>query len=123
MVTYRRLRAGGENTLTIVFVQSNVLEYGNAKVSPKLYRLEMNNFILDKTNKMLDIINWRFGNMKKRRRTIVVSGILICLTGAGLMFEGTNLSETTTNIATVLGITGIGLIATATQKRVMEKRR
>lgn len=123
MVTYRRLRAGGENTLTIVFVQSNVLEYGNAKVSPKLYRLEMNNFILDKTNKMLDIINWRFGNMKKRRRTLVVSGILICLTGAGLMFEGTNLSETTTNIATVLGITGIGLIATATQKRVMEKRR
>ena len=33
------------------------------------------------------------------------------------MFNGAILGETTTNVATVLGITGIGLIAT--QKRAM----
>jgi len=33
------------------------------------------------------------------------------------MFDGAILGETTTNVATVLGITGIGLIAT--QKRTL----
>ena len=33
------------------------------------------------------------------------------------MFDGAILGETTTNIATILGITGMGLIAT--QKRAM----
>jgi hypothetical protein len=42
---------------------------------------------------------------------------LVCLAGTGLMFNGAILGETTTNVATVLGITGIGLIAT--QKRAM----
>jgi hypothetical protein len=35
------------------------------------------------------------------------------------MADGAILGETTTNVATVLGITGIGLIATSTQKRAM----
>jgi hypothetical protein len=35
------------------------------------------------------------------------------------MFDGAILGETTTNIATILGITGIGLIATSTQRRAI----
>jgi hypothetical protein len=73
--------------------------------------------MLDKVNKMLDIIKWRLRNTKKYRKTLFALGILICLTGAALMFDGAILGETTTNVATVLGITGIGLIAT--QKRTM----
>jgi energy-converting hydrogenase Eha subunit H len=66
---------------------------------------------------MLDIIKWRLRNTKKHRKILFVLGILICLAGAGLMFDGAILGETTTGIATVLGITGIGLIAT--QRRAM----
>jgi hypothetical protein len=75
--------------------------------------------MLDKNNKMLDIINWRARNMKKYKKILFVLGILISLAGAGLMFDGAILGETTTNIATVLGITGICLIAT--QRRTMNK--
>ena len=73
--------------------------------------------MLDKDNKMLDIVKWRLRTTKKYRKILFVLGILICLAGAALMFDGAVLGETTTNIATVLGITGIGLIAT--QKRAM----
>jgi hypothetical protein len=73
--------------------------------------------MLDKVNKMLDIIKWRTRNTKKYRKILFGSGILICLSGAALMFDGAILGETTTNIATVLGITGIGLIAT--ERRAM----
>ena len=73
--------------------------------------------MLDEANKMLDIIKWRLRNTKKYRKILFVLGILICLTGAALMFDGAILGETTTNVATVLGITGIGLIATSTQRR------
>jgi hypothetical protein len=55
--------------------------------------------------------------MKEYRRILFVLGILICLAGSGLMFDGAILGETTTNIAIILGITGIGLITT--QKRAM----
>jgi energy-converting hydrogenase Eha subunit H len=58
-------------------------------------------------------------NTKKYRKALFVLGILICLAGAGLMVDGAILGETTTNVATVLGITGIGLIATSTQRRAM----
>jgi energy-converting hydrogenase Eha subunit H len=75
--------------------------------------------MLDKSNKMLDIIKWRSRNTEKYRKILFVLGILICLAGAGLMFDGAILGETTTNVATVLGITGIGLIATSTQRRAM----
>jgi hypothetical protein len=54
--------------------------------------------------------------MKEYRRILFVLGILICLAGSGLMFDGAILGETTKNVATVLGITGICLIATATQR-------
>jgi hypothetical protein len=73
--------------------------------------------MLDKDNKMLDIIKWRLRNTKKYREILFVLGILICLAGAGLMFDGAILGETTTNVATALGITGICLIAT--QRRAM----
>jgi len=68
--------------------------------------------MLDKVNKKLDIVKWRPRNTKKYRKILFVLGILVCLAGAGLMFDGAILGETTTNIATVLGITGICLIAT-----------
>ena len=73
--------------------------------------------MLDKNNKMLDIIKWRPRNTKKYKKILFVLGILICLAGAGLMFDGAVLGETTANVATVLGITGICLIAT--QRRAM----
>jgi len=38
-------------------------------------------------------------------------GVLLCLVGALLMFEGSVLGERTTGIATMIGIVGIGLIA------------
>jgi energy-converting hydrogenase Eha subunit H len=68
--------------------------------------------MLDRTNKMLDIIKWRLRKTKKYRKILFVLGIVICLAGAGLMFDGAILGETTTNVATVIGIIGIGLIAT-----------
>jgi hypothetical protein len=58
-------------------------------------------------------------NTKTDRNLLFGSGILVCLAGTGLMFNGAILGETTTNVATVLGITGIGLIATSTQRRAM----
>jgi len=66
---------------------------------------------------MLDIIKWRPRNMKKYRKTVFVLGILICLAGIAVMFDGAIRGEITTNVATVLGITGMDLIAT--QKRTM----
>jgi len=68
--------------------------------------------MLDKDNKMLDIIKWRLRNTKEHSKILFFLGILICLAGAALMFDGAILGVTTTNIATVLGITGICLIAT-----------
>ena len=73
--------------------------------------------MLDKINKMLDMIKWGSRNMKTYKKKLFGLGILICLVGAGLMFDGAILGETTTNVATVLGITGMCLIAT--QRRAM----
>jgi len=73
--------------------------------------------MLDKNNKKLDIVKWGSRNTKKYRKTLFGLGILICLAAAGLMFDGAILGETTTNVATVLGIMGIGLIAT--QRKAM----
>ncbi len=69
---------------------------------------------------MLDMIKWRLRNTKKTRKILLGLGILICLIGAGLMFDGVILGETTTGIATVLGIIGIGLIATTSQRKAMD---
>lgn len=41
------------------------------------------------------------------------AGLVIALIGAALMFEGSVLGENTTGIAIVVGIVGIGLIATS----------
>jgi len=73
--------------------------------------------MLDKYNKMLDIVKCSWTNMKTYKKILFVLGILICLAGVGLMFDGAILGETTTNVATVLGITGICLIAT--QRKAM----
>ncbi len=40
-------------------------------------------------------------------------GLLLALTGALLMWDGSILGENTTGIATVMGIVGISLIATS----------
>ena len=56
---------------------------------------------------------------EKYKKILFVLGILVCLAGAGLMFDGAILGETTTGISTLLGITGIGLIATSTQRRAI----
>jgi hypothetical protein len=61
---------------------------------------------------MLDIVKWSWTNMKTYKKILFVLGILICLAGAGLMFDGAILGKTTGNVTTVLGITGMRLIAT-----------
>ena len=67
--------------------------------------------MLDITNKKLDIIKWRPRNTTTNRNLLFISRIVVCLAGTGLMFDGAIPSKTT-SIATVLGIKGIGLIAT-----------
>ena len=66
---------------------------------------------------MLELVRWKLRKTKTYKKILFGLGILICLAGAGLIFDGAILGETTTNVATVLGITGISLIAT--QKRTM----
>ncbi|MBN2585647.1 hypothetical protein JXA59_03330 [Patescibacteria group bacterium] len=46
-------------------------------------------------------------------RPLFILGILLALTGAFLMWNGSILGENTTGIATIIGIVGIGLIATS----------
>ena len=46
-------------------------------------------------------------------KPLFILGILVALTGAFLMWNGSILGENTTGIATVIGIVGIGLIATS----------
>ena len=75
--------------------------------------------MLDIVNKMLDIVKFRSRNMEGLRRILFVLGVLICLAAALLMFDGEILGETTTNVATVLRITGICLIAS--QRRAMNR--
>jgi len=49
----------------------------------------------------------------RREYVSFVLGLSLCLIGAFLMFEGNILGERTTGWATVIGIVGIGLIATS----------
>jgi len=46
-------------------------------------------------------------------KPLFISGVLLALTGAFLTWNGHILGENTTGIATVIGIVGIGLIATS----------
>ena len=40
-------------------------------------------------------------------------GVLVCLAGAFLMFQGSILGERTTGLATIVGIIGIGIITSS----------
>ena len=53
------------------------------------------------------------------RHMLLAFGVLVCLIGSFLMFDGSILGENTTGIATVTGIIGIGTIAWARKR--MEK--
>ena len=46
-----------------------------------------------------------------------VLGILIALTGAAIMFHGDVFGENNSGIAIVIGIVGIGLIATSNRQK------
>jgi hypothetical protein len=48
-------------------------------------------------------------------------GVLVCLTGAFLMFNGSILGESTTGIATVVGIIGIGIITSSNKAALAAK--
>ena len=50
---------------------------------------------------------------KKTFLPLFITGLVLALAGAFLMFNGDVLGENTTGIATVIGIIGIGLIATS----------
>jgi len=52
---------------------------------------------------------------KGRRISIIlfIAGICIALIGAGIMFHGNLFGESNSGIATIIGIIGIGLIATS----------
>jgi len=45
------------------------------------------------------------------KKVLFILGIVLALTGAAIMFEGSLFGERTTSIATVMGIVGICLIA------------
>ena len=51
-----------------------------------------------------------------------VLGISLCLIGVFLMVEGSILGERTTGIATVVGIVGIGFIATSGVRLLKPKK-
>jgi hypothetical protein len=50
-------------------------------------------------------------------------GLLLCLIGGFLMFQGSILGERTTGIARVVGIIGIGLIASTKTPALAVKRK
>lgn len=52
----------------------------------------------------------------KGQHIIKALGIIACLIGATLMLKGTVFGERTTEIATIVGIAGIGLISTSARK-------
>jgi hypothetical protein len=52
-------------------------------------------------------------NRSKTSRTLFIAGICIALIGAGIMFHGNFFRERNSGIATIIGIIGIGLMATS----------
>jgi hypothetical protein len=55
-------------------------------------------------------------------RTILKAiGVLVCLTGGFLMYNGSILGESTTGIATVVGIIGIGIITSSNKAALATK--
>ena len=55
--------------------------------------------MLDKDNEMLDIKKMSWGNMYKNLKTLPVLGILICLLGAGRIFDRAILEKQAKNCA------------------------
>jgi hypothetical protein len=51
----------------------------------------------------------------KIQHMIKAIGVLVCLIGAALMFDGNIFSDRTTGIATIAGIVGISIISTSTR--------
>jgi hypothetical protein len=49
-----------------------------------------------------------------------IAGICIALIGAGIMFHGNIFGERNSGIATIIGIIGIGLIATSYRFRLLK---
>ncbi len=49
-------------------------------------------------------------------------GVLVCLIGGFLMFYGSILGDRTTGIATIVGIIGIGIIASSKTPSLAVKR-
>jgi energy-converting hydrogenase Eha subunit H len=47
------------------------------------------------------------------QKILFIFGIVLALTGAGIMFHGNVFKENNSSIATIIGIVGIGLIATS----------
>jgi len=67
---------------------------------------------------LIALLNW--GKLKqpivrnkKSFLPLFIIGLVLALTAAFFMFDGDILGENTTGIATVIGIVGIGLIATS----------
>jgi hypothetical protein len=52
-----------------------------------------------------------------------IAGLILALTAAFFMFDGDILGENTTGIATVVGVVGIGLIATSNVTLIRFKRK
>ncbi len=55
------------------------------------------------------------------RNILKAIGVLVCLTGGFLMYNGSILGESTTGIATVLGILGIGIITSSNKTALAAK--
>jgi len=51
-------------------------------------------------------------------KALFVLGILLALTGGVLMWDGHILGERTTGVAAIIGVLGIGLIATSSGRKV-----
>ena len=60
---------------------------------------------------------------KKIFLPLFILGLILSLAGAFLMFNGDILGENTTGIATVIGIVGIGLIATSNVTLIVLNRK
>ena len=58
--------------------------------------------------------------MKNINLVQFIIGICIALIGAGIMFHGNIFGERNSGIATVIGIIGIGLIATSYRYRLLK---
>ena len=56
-----------------------------------------------------------------RRQISKAIGVLVCLTGGLLIYHGSILGESTTGIATAVGIIGIGIITSSNKAALAAK--